>query len=85
MDTETALIGRLAPLAGQHALPLFFALLALLLTLALLGWWAFERWMLPRDAGAAPTPVLLMLRVGLGFGAIVFCAWLFAEIAEALL
>ena len=84
MGTEADFIGRLALFAGAHALPLFFALLALLLVLTGLGWWAFQRWMLPREQGAASTPALLLLRLALGFGAIVFGAWVFAEIAEAL-
>ena len=84
MGTEADFIARLAPFAGAHALPLFFVLLALLLLLAWLGWWAFQRWMLPREPGAAPTPALLALRLALGFGAIVLGAWVFAEIAEAL-
>ncbi|MBC8056817.1 MAG: phosphatase PAP2 family protein [Rhizobiales bacterium] len=84
LDAEAGLIGRLPPLVGAQALPLFFLLLVLLLALTWLGWWAFQRWLLPREQGAAPTPVLLLLRLALGFGAIVFGAWTFAEIAEAL-
>ncbi len=84
MDAEFAVLARLAPLAGAHALSLFFALLVLLLALTWLGWWAFQRWMLPRAHGAAPTPLLLGLRLALGFGAIVLGAWVFAEIAEQL-
>lgn len=82
MGTEAGLLGRLAPLAGAHALPLFFTLLFLLLVLTGLGGLAFQRWMLPRDRAAAPA--LLVLRLALGFGAIVLGAWIFAEIAEAL-
>ena len=77
-------IDRLAPFAGAHALPLFFVLLVLLLALTWLGWWALQRWVLPRERGAAPTPLLLVLRLALGFGAIVLGAWVFAEIAEEL-
>ena len=84
MDAEAAVFGRLAPFAGAHALSLFFALLGLLLALTWLGWWAFQRWLLPREQGAAPTPLLLALRLALGFGAIVLGAWVFAEIAEEL-
>jgi membrane-associated phospholipid phosphatase len=84
MDTEPAASGRLVALAGAHALPLFFVLLALLLALTWLGWRVCQRWMLPREHGAAPTPVVLILRLALGFGAIVAGASVFAEIAEAL-
>ena len=77
-------IDRLASFAGAHALPLFFVLLLLLLALTWLGWWALQRWVLPRERGAAPTPLLLALRLALGFGAIVLGASAFAEIAEAL-
>ena len=84
MDLEPVLLDRLAPFAGRHALPLFGALLATLLVLTALAWWAFQRWLLPRDAGAAPSLGLLALRLGLGFGAIVLGAWVFSEIAEAL-
>ena len=84
MNAELAVLDRLAPLVGAHAVALFFALLTLLLALTWLGWWAFQRWLLPREQGAAPTPLLLALRLALGFGAIVFGAWVFAEIAEAL-
>ncbi|MES3014832.1 MAG: phosphatase PAP2 family protein [Pseudomonadota bacterium] len=84
MEAELAVLARLVPLAGAHALWLFFALLVLLLALTWLGWWAFQRWMLPRAQGTAPTPLLLALRLALGFGAIVLGAWVFAEIAEEL-
>lgn len=84
MRTEAAFIDRLVPFAGAQALPLFFALLTLLLALTWLGWWAFQRWLPPREAGAAATPALLVLRLALGFGAIVSGAWVFAELAEEL-
>ncbi len=84
MRTDGAFIDRVVPFAGMHALALFFALLALLLALTWLAWWAFQRWMLPREQDAMPSPAWLVLRLSLGFGAIVLGGWVFAEIAEEL-
>jgi len=84
MGTDGAALSGIAPFVGTHALPIFFALLLLLLALTWLGWWAFQRWMLPREQGALPTPLVLALRLALGFGTIVLGAWVFAEIAEEL-
>lgn len=84
MDADLAVLGRVAPFVGTHALPLYFSVLALLLLLTWFGWWAFQRWALPRAAGTAPAPTLLVVQLTLGFGAIVFGAWVFAEVAEAL-
>jgi len=84
MRTDIAGLDRVAPFVGAHALPLYFALLLMLLGIAFLSWWAFARWMLPREPGAAPTPLRLAMRLAFGFGAIVLGAWVFAEIAEKL-
>ena len=48
MRTDIAVLNRVAAFVGAHALPVYFALLAVLLGLAFFGWWAFQRWMLPR-------------------------------------
>lgn len=84
MEADTAWLGRLAGLAGANALVSFVALLSLLLLFAWAGWWAFQRWLLPADRGAVPTLPMLLVRLGLGFGALVCGAWVFAEIAEAM-
>lgn len=84
MEPESAWLDRLASLLGAQALGLFFTSLVLLLGLTWVGWWSFQRWLLPRDRGGASSFALLLWRLALGFGAIVFGAWVFAEIAEAM-
>jgi membrane-associated phospholipid phosphatase len=84
MDAELAALGRLVPFAGAHALPLYFSALGVLLVLTWAVWWGFQRWLLPREHGTAASPVVLMARLALGFGAIVLGAWVFAEVAEAM-
>lgn len=84
MHAELGALDRLPPFVGAHALALYLSLLSMVLALAFLGWWASKRWLLPREQGVAPAPLLLAMRLALGFGAIVFGAWVFAEIAEKL-
>ncbi|WP_141101023.1 phosphatase PAP2 family protein [Roseateles aquatilis] len=74
-----------ATFTGRHAVPLYFALLALVLGTAWLG----SRWLLPDRGGpaAAPEPLApaaLLIRLAAGFLFIVGGAMLFAEIAEEL-
>jgi membrane-associated phospholipid phosphatase len=74
----------LATWAGQHALAIYVALLASLLGLTAVTMTLVRRHTAPPQAGAAPPPFALALRLALGFGAIVLGAWVFAETAEGL-
>ncbi len=83
-DIGGAAIVALARVAAPHALAIFVvtALLAVALTCVL--WWVRHRLIVVPGHVATPPPWLLGLRLAIGFGAIVFGAWGFAEIAEAL-
>ncbi len=79
--------------AGDNALPLYLVLLALLLGTAWAVWWTLQRHALPqhpqptqssRQPDAAIPLLALGLRIAFGFAAIVAGAWVFAELAEAL-
>lgn len=90
MDDDHPALLLLATQAGALALPLYLALLALVLLAA----WGLGRWLLPllwrqhplgEDGRTEPLrPLALLLRLGLGFLAILGCAALFAEIVEEL-
>ncbi len=84
MLAEADALVRLAQAGAPHALAIYFVVLATLLLAGWAGWWAVQRWMVPREAGTLPAPWLLGVRLALGFGAIVGCGWVFAEVAEAL-
>lgn len=74
----------LARMLGAHALPLFLALLLLVLAAAGAAWWALRRYGLPRENGRLPPVAFLLLHMALGFALIVGAAAAFAEIAEEL-
>lgn len=82
MSTEAwqALAGE----AGAHALPIFLALLALLLAATAAGWWAWHASVLPRVRALVPQPALVPLNALAGFALVVGAAMGFAEIAEQL-
>jgi membrane-associated phospholipid phosphatase len=86
MDTaEGAALIAIARALAPHALALFGATLASALIGVAGVWWLRHRFVTARlPVAAAPPPWLLAARLVLGFGAIVACAALFAEIAEAL-
>ncbi|MEO5794648.1 MAG: phosphatase PAP2 family protein [Rhodoferax sp.] len=73
-----------APWAGQHALPIFGGLLALLLLSTTAAWWGVRRIHVPRDQSRLSPALYLGVRLAAGFAVIVTGAWLFAELAEKL-
>jgi len=73
-----------AQFVGQHALPVFAGLLVGLLGLSAAAWWALRAHVLPRVRSALPAPLLMLLCMAIGFGAIVTGAGVVAELAEAL-
>jgi membrane-associated phospholipid phosphatase len=69
---------------GAHPLPLFAALLALLLLLATGLWWLAQRYAVPRQTSPLRPGAYLLVRLATGFAVLVGAAALFAEIAEEL-
>jgi undecaprenyl-diphosphatase len=80
MQADAGLLTPLAHWAGQHALPLYFVMLGLLLAVTCACWWSLQRITAPR--GESTMPVLL--RIAIGFAIIVVGAGVFAELAEQL-
>ena len=70
MPADVELLLQRAQWAGQHALALFFVLLALLLAASCLGWWTVQRYTAPlRQQNTSPT-LLMGLRIAAG-GAVI--------------
>lgn len=84
MSAEMTPLVHAGQLAGEHALPLFAALLVGLLGLTGGAWWALRAHLVPGVRSALPPPLAMLLCMAIGFGAIVAGAWVFAELAEAL-
>lgn len=84
MDAETAAIVQLARWAGEHALPLFFATLALLCFASGLAWWVLHLRRIQPWVGRLSPFALLVLWLLTGFAVIVGAAMGFAELAEEL-
>jgi len=84
MDLPTDKLA-LAVAWGTHALPLFLALLGLLLLLVAAAWWALDTHVLPRARSGLPRTAFVLLNAGLGFAIVVAAAAGFAEVAEALM
>src|SRR5687767_3070090 len=83
-DKDADLLVQWAGWAGQHALALFFAALALLLVTSWTFWWALLRYAgHPSDTRLSPS-LVLALRVATGFAVILGSAALFAELADGL-
>lgn len=74
----------LARQVGANALPMFLALLCLLLLAVAVGWWALRAHMLPRLQRRLPAPAMVLFSAAAGFAIVVGGAALFAEIAEHL-
>lgn len=74
----------LVQVLGAHALPLFAALLALLLLLAIGLWWLAQRYAVRREGSTWSGGTFLLIRLAAGFAVLVSAAALFAEIAEEL-
>ena len=81
---DADLLVQWAAWAGQHALPLFFVALTLLLAASWMFWWALLRYAGPATGARLPPLVVLGLRVATGFAVIVAGAMVFAELADGL-
>jgi membrane-associated phospholipid phosphatase len=84
MQAEAGFLTQLAHWAGQHALPLYFVMLGLLLAVTCACWWTLQRMTAPRGESTMPASLLLLLRIAIGFAVIVAGAGVFAELAEQL-
>jgi membrane-associated phospholipid phosphatase len=85
MRADDAAIRQLAAFAGEHALAVFGVSLGVVLLFAWAGWALVHHRAPPGAAGSVHRWPALVLRLGLGFGAIVLGAWVFAELAEGVL
>ena len=85
MDAEGRLLLQAAGWVGRHALPLFLLSLGGLLASAWAGWWALQRYVVPRAQQALPQWGSLALYLVSGFLAIVVGGWVFSELAQAVL
>jgi membrane-associated phospholipid phosphatase len=83
-DKGAELLVQWAGWAGQHALPLFFVSLALMLGASGTFWWALLRYAGPATDTRLPPLLVLVLRVAAGFAVIVAGAVVFAELADGL-
>ena len=70
--------------AGQHALPLFVAMLALLLAATCAGWWALHRYTVVRAQRNMTPSLSIGLRVAVGVAIMLVGAGVFAELARHL-
>ena len=84
MRVELDPLQRWAALAGAHALPLFVALLVLLLAAVWAGAWALRRARAAPVPGTMPPLLRLAGHLAIGFATVVAGAWVFAELAEQL-
>jgi undecaprenyl-diphosphatase len=69
---------------GARALPLYLALLLLVLATVTALWWLARRSTLPRLINPRPPGATLLMRLAVGFAVVVAGAAVFAELAEAL-
>lgn len=84
MDDADIALSQLAAALGEHALPVFFLALAVLM-LAVVGVWRVAlRWGVPREQGAMPPVAFLAVHLGLGFLLVLSAAGVFASLAENL-
>lgn len=79
-DASAALVQTL----GTLALPLFFALLALLLLATTLLWWLVQRYAVPRDTRTQPENAHLLIRLASGLAVLTAAAAVFVALAKAL-
>ena len=84
MKVDAVFLVQRAIWAGQHALPLYFMMLALLLVATYACWWLLRRYtMLARQSSLSPT-FLMGLGTAIGFELILACAGGFVELAGQL-
>ena len=84
MSTDAELLVRWAGVAGRHALPIFLAVLALLLAAVCAAAWVVQRSPMRRLPHTQPPLRVLGARLLAGFAVIVAGSWVFAELAEQL-
>ena len=84
MKTDAELLAQRALWAGQHALPIFFVLLALSLVATCASWWALRRYTVPRRQSTMSATLVVGLRIAVGFVIIVVGAGVFAALAGQL-
>lgn len=84
MHVDAGLLTQLARWAGQHALPLYFVILGLILAVTCAWWWTLRRITAPRGESTVPAPLPVLLRIAIGFAIIVVGSGVFAELAEQL-
>ena len=81
MKADAQLLLQQAQWAGQHALPLFFMTLALLLAATGACWWILQRYDLDRGQRIMSSRVAIGLRVAIGTAIILLSTGVFAELA----
>jgi membrane-associated phospholipid phosphatase len=84
MSTNEGWLTHWARLAGEHALGVFLALLALVLVGVVVFWWVAKYYAAARLLRMHPSLLLIAAPMGAGFLAIGACAWIFAELAKEL-
>lgn len=84
MTAEAELLTQQTLWLGQHALLLYFVMLALLLAATSVGWWTQQRTRLAcRQSTLAPA-IFRGLRMAVGLAIVLLGVWLFAGLAGAL-
>jgi undecaprenyl-diphosphatase len=81
MQAHAAFLTQWAIWAGQHALPLFFVMLAALQAALLACWWTLRRFTVPDKQGNLLPTLLMGSRAALGFAIILVAIGVFAELA----
>jgi membrane-associated phospholipid phosphatase len=84
MKANAELLAQWALWAGQHALPLFFVMLALILAATCACWWTLRRYTVPRRQSTNLPTLPMGLRIAVGFALILVGAGVFAELAGQL-
>jgi undecaprenyl-diphosphatase len=84
MKLDAELLAQRALWAGQHALPIFSAMLALLLVATFACWWALRRYTVLRRRWTLSPPLSMGLGSAVGFAVILVAAAVFNELAGQL-
>lgn len=84
MQPDAELLAQRAVWAGQHALALFFVMLALLVAASAAGWWLLRRSTRPQTHGSHSATRCMALRVALGGAVIVLGIGIFVALAAQL-
>lgn len=84
MKADTGLLAQRVLWAGQHALPLFFVLLALLLMATCAGWWTLRRSTVLRRHSTLSPALFRGLRIALGCAIVLAGVGVFTLLASQL-